>query len=95
MFHVILISVIACPDTQVQIEDGADGLPYTKTIGRLNVAVTDGNSAIAARYVCSDPTTAHSLYYTKGSNIEYKGKKCCVSKCAQSKTYVTSPTTPY
>jgi len=71
------------PGVAVQLEDGADDLPYTTTIGRLNVAVTDGNSTVAARYVSSDPTTAHTLYYTKGSNIEYKGKKCCVSKCTK------------
>jgi len=67
--------------------DGADNipplsaLPYTKTIGRLNLAVTNGKTAIAARYVCSDPSTAHSLYYTRGANIEYKERKCCVAKC--------------
>jgi len=72
------------PGVAVQFEDGADDLPYTETIGRLNVAVTDGNSTVTARYVCSDPSTAHTLYYTKGSNIEYKGKKCCVSKCPKS-----------
>lgn len=77
---------VAAPEAQVQIVDGANDLPYTKTIGRLNVAVTDGTSAIAARYVCSDPSTAHTLYYTKGSNIEYKERKCCVSKCPKSNT---------
>jgi len=65
--------------------DGADSLPYTQAIGRLNVAATDGNSTVAARYVCSDPKTAHSLYYTRGTSIEYKGKNCCVSKCPSPK----------
>jgi len=76
---------VATPDTQVQLADGADDLPYTKAIGRLNVAVTDGFSSVAARYVTSDPSTAHTLYYTKGSSIEYKGTKCCVSKCPNAK----------
>lgn len=71
---------------QKVIEDGADGLPYTNTIGRLNVAVSDGVSAVAARYVCSAPQTAHTLYYTKGASIEYKEKKCCVSKCLKNQT---------
>jgi len=66
-------------DTQTEA-DGAD-LPCTKAIGRLNLAVTDGASVVAARYVCSDPTTAHTLYYARGANIEYKGRKCCVAKC--------------
>jgi len=64
--------------------DGADELPalaYTTAIGRLNLAVTDGASIVSARYVCSDPSTAHSLYYTRGVRIEYKEKKCCVAKC--------------
>jgi len=71
------------PDMHVSTEaDGADGLPYTQTIGRLNLAVTDGSSTIAARYVTSDPSTAHTLYYARGSKIQYtKEKKCCVAKC--------------
>lgn len=78
------------PDTEVQQlqeeeeqePDGAD-LPCTKTIGRLNVSVTDGQSSIAARYVCSDPSTAHTLYYTRGERIEYIDRGgCCISKPA-------------
>jgi len=79
------------PDTQVGATepDGADAttqlaLPCTKAIGRLNLAVTDGTSAVTSRYVCSYPTTAHTLYYTRGASIEYKERKCCVSKCPNS-----------
>lgn len=64
--------------------DGADelpDLPYTNTIGRLNLAVTDGNSIVSARYVTSIPQTAHTLHYTRGLRIEYKGRNCCVAKC--------------
>jgi len=90
------------PDTQVKADanpdlDGANPpttLPYTKVIGRLNVAVTNGKSAIAARYVCSDPSTAHTLYYTRGANIEYKGKMCCVAKCASSQPMVVVSSEP-
>jgi len=82
------------PDTAVQQhdeqgqvqeeEDGPDGadLPYTQAIGRLNVSVTDGQSSIAARYVCSHPSTAHTLYYTRGESIEYIERGCCISKPA-------------
>jgi len=78
--------------------DGADtvptALPCTKAIGRLNLAVTDGKSAISSRYVCSDPTTAHTLYYTRGANIEYQGRKCCVSKCPNNKQMVIVSSEP-
>jgi len=76
-------SAVTLPDTQVQQEaDGAD-LPYTKAIGRLNVSVTDGTSCIAARYVCSHPSTAHTLCYTRGASIEYIERKCCIAKPAK------------
>jgi len=88
--HQIHALALAYENTAGEIS-GADGanevsgtLPYTTAIGRLNVAVTNGQSAIAARYVCSDPSTAHSLYYTRGTNIEYKEKKCCVARCTSS-----------
>jgi len=93
------------PDTQVrsngmkeeECADGADELPalaYTTAIGRLNLAVTDGASIVSARYVCSDPSTAHSLYYTRGVRIEYKEKKCCVAKCPNSQPMVVVSSEP-
>jgi len=76
------------PDTHMipnELEmDGADELPrlpYTTATGRLNLAVTDGKSVVSARYVTSPPQTAHTLHYTRGVRIEYKGRKCCVAKC--------------
>lgn len=72
----------ATPDTVVEA-DGADVIPalsYTKAIGRLNLAVTDGRSSVSSRYTCSTPSTAHTLYYTRGTGVEYKDKKCCVAK---------------
>lgn len=53
--------------------DGAsssDPLPPTRAIGRLNLAVTDGQSTCTTRYVSSNPDTAHSLYYSSGSKLE-------------------------
>jgi len=65
-------------DEHIQETEEADGasvrapLPYTKTIGRLNLAVSDGQSTCTARYVTSPPETAHTLYYCKGSRFEAK-----------------------
>lgn len=69
--------------------DGAgDALPLaeTKAIGRLNLAVTDGQSTVTSRYVSSAPETAHSLYYSAGSRYE-----CSQSKC---QVFMTPPTSP-
>jgi len=87
------------PDVQVEAEpDGADAtfapLPYTKAIGRLNLAVSDGRSSVSSRYVCSDPSTAHTLYYTRGASIEYKGRKCCVAKCPDKQQMVIVSSEP-
>lgn len=64
--------------------DGADvaatPLNYTSAIGRLNLAVTDGQSSVTSRYTCSHPSTAHTLYYTRGAGVEYQDNKCRVSK---------------
>lgn len=77
--------------------DGADGalgnlyadtpttsLRYTSVIGRLNLAVTDGQSSVSSRYTCSHPSTAHTLYYTRGTGVDYKDKKCLVRKSGSS-----------
>jgi len=61
--------------------DGASAgipLPPTRAIGRLNLAVSDGQSQCTARYVSSTPDTAHTLYYSTGSQFECKQKKCRV-----------------
>jgi len=96
-------SLEVSPDTRVNeileqdAPDGADELPqlvYTKAIGRLNLAVTDGNSTVSARYVCSDPSTAHTLYYARGARIDYQGKKCCVAKCPNSQPMVVVSSEP-
>lgn len=62
--------------------DGAEPicLPYTKAIGRLNLALTDGHTSIATRYVCTDPVSAHSLYYSRGTRVECKQHKFQVLK---------------
>jgi len=88
-------TTIATPDTQAEEDelDGAD-LPCTKATGRLNFAVTDGASIVSARYVSSNPSTAHSLYYTRGSRIEYKDRKCCVAKCPNSQPMVVVSSEP-
>lgn len=77
------------PDTPLYTNesDGADTttrLNYTSAIGRLNLAVTDGQSSITSRYTSSQPSTAHTLYYTRGDGIEFKGVKCCVTKTTPS-----------
>jgi predicted glutamine amidotransferase len=48
----------------------ASPLPPTRAIGRLNLAVTDGQSTCVSRYVTSRPDTAHSLYYSTGSKFD-------------------------
>jgi len=65
--------------------DGAEPicLPYTKAIGRLNLALTDGHTSIATRYVCTDPSQAHSLYYSRGTRVECKEHKFQVHKNSQ------------
>jgi glutamine amidotransferase len=85
----------AIPDKRVE-PDGADGADFecTTAIGRLNLAVTDGASTITSRYVTSDPSTAHTLYYTRGAGIEYKGSKCCVAKCPNSQPMVVVSSEP-
>jgi glutamine amidotransferase len=83
------------PDRSVEptVADGAD-LEHTGAIGRLNLAVTDGTSSVTSRYVTSDPSTAHTLYYTRGARIEYKGSKCCVAKCPNSQPMVVVSSEP-
>jgi len=53
-------------------------LPETVAIGRLNLAVTDGQSTCTSRYVSSAPETAHSLYYSTGSRYECTNHQCQV-----------------
>jgi predicted glutamine amidotransferase len=67
-------------------------LPPTRAIGRLNLAVTDGQSTCTSRYVSSTPDTAHSLYYSMGSKYECSGTKCNV--LAASSEITTPPKSP-
>jgi len=69
--------------------DGASqgsALPETVAIGRLNLAVSDGQSTCTSRYVSSAPETAHSLYYSTGSRYECTNHQCQV--------LVTPPASP-
>jgi predicted glutamine amidotransferase len=61
-------------------------LPETVAIGRLNLAVSDGQSTCTSRYVSSAPETAHSLYYSTGSRYEITNHQCQV--------LVTPPASP-
>jgi predicted glutamine amidotransferase len=78
-------------------ETEADGasvgapLPPTRAIGRLNLAVTDGQSTCTSRYVSSTPDTAHSLYYSMGSKYECSGTKCNVLAASAEITPPKSP----
>eukprot|EP01111_Echinosteliopsis_oligospora_P008025 TRINITY_DN2342_c0_g1_i1.p1 TRINITY_DN2342_c0_g1~~TRINITY_DN2342_c0_g1_i1.p1 ORF type:complete len:406 (+),score=101.56 TRINITY_DN2342_c0_g1_i1:124-1341(+) len=56
-------------------------LPETICIGRLNLAVTDGTSTCAARYVTSKPDTAHTLYYSTGTKL---AEECKVLRSSRS-----------
>jgi len=56
----------------------ASPLPYTRAIGRLNLALTDGQTICSTRYACSQPWTAHSLYYSTGSRFECTNHSCQV-----------------
>jgi predicted glutamine amidotransferase len=61
--------------------DGAsigEPLPETNGIGRLNLAVSDGQTTCTTRYVSSAPETAHSLYYSTGSRYECSNHQCQV-----------------
>lgn len=53
-------------------------LPETIAIGRLNLAVSDGQSTCTSRYVSSAPDTAHTLYYSTGSRYEITNHQCQV-----------------
>lgn len=84
------------PDQEIEEteEDGASvgaPLPPTRAIGRLNLAVTDGQSTCTSRYVSSTPDTAHSLYYSMGSKYECSGTKCNVLAAS---TEITPPKSP-
>jgi len=56
----------------------APPLPETVAIGRLNLAVSDGQSTCSSRYASSPPETAHTLYYSTGSRYECVGHQCQV-----------------
>lgn len=76
-------------EPQELLLDGASlgvPLPETRAIGRLNIAVSDGQSSATSRYVSSAPDTAHSLYYSTGSRYECTNHKCQV--------LVTPPASP-
>lgn len=47
-------------------------LPASSETGRLNFAVSDGQTTCTCRYVTSAPRTAHTLYYSTGSSFDTK-----------------------
>lgn len=72
--------------------DGAgfnDPLPPTRAIGRLNLAVSDGQSTCTSRYATSTPDTAHSLFFSTGSKFECANSKCHVLASSDPSTPVT------
>lgn len=74
---------------QDTVEDGASAgvpLPATVGIGRLNLAVSDGQTTCTSRYASSAHDTAHSLYYSTGSRFE-----CTKSQC---QVLLTPPASP-
>jgi len=86
------------PDGNEEMHDSdVDGasmtkpLPPTLAIGRLNLAVTDGQSTCTSRYVSSTPDTAHSLYYSMGSKYECSQAKAQV---LASSGLITPPASP-
>jgi len=83
-------------DIQEADVDGASvgaPLPPTRAIGRLNLAVTDGQSTCTSRYVSSTPDTAHSLYYSMGSKYELRSNHQC-QVLASSNGLITPPASP-
>jgi len=83
------------PSTTLESDDfSSDGashgtgspLSATVAIGRLNLAVSDGQSTCTSRYVSSPPETAHTLYYSTGSRYE-----CTKTSC---QVLVTPPASP-
>jgi len=76
---------IQCPPAEELTEldmDGADRsepLPPSAGIGRLNLAVSDGQTICTSRYVSSRPETAHTLYYSTGSHFDAENCKVALS----------------
>jgi len=74
--------------------DGAtigEPLPHTYAVGRLNLAVSDGQCTVTSRYATSAPETAHSLYYSTGSRFECTNHSCQV---LTSSNGITPPASP-
>jgi len=65
---------------EMTLDGASQGIPLPETIaiGRLNLAVSDGQSTCTARYASSRPDTAHSLYYSTGSRYECTNHHCQV-----------------
>lgn len=81
-----------------ELEDDGAGvataLPATCATGRLNLAVSDGQSTCTTRYASSPPETAHSLYYSTGSKFECLGTHCHVLASSNGITPPASPCIP-
>ncbi|EGC28667.1 hypothetical protein DICPUDRAFT_85249 [Dictyostelium purpureum] len=61
------------------VMEGAS-LAQTFTCGKLNLAVTDGNTVVISRYVTGQPENAHSLYWCRGSTIQCDKGHCLIGK---------------
>eukprot|EP01132_Coremiostelium_polycephalum_P003126 gene3126-3908_t len=53
------------------LDDGASSgtLSITKTCAKLNLAVSDGFTCVASRYVTGPSNCAHTLYWSRGSSL--------------------------
>ncbi|KAF2077373.1 hypothetical protein CYY_001301 [Polysphondylium violaceum] len=59
-------------------------LSITSAFGKLNLAVTDGKTVVASRYITGDPKCAHSLYWSRGPTIQFDKGSCRIGKCNDS-----------
>jgi len=79
--------------SESEVDGAANTAPLlpTQATGRLNLAVTDGQTTCSSRYVTSAPSTAHSLYYGTGSRLECNGQLCQVLNASAGITPPASP----
>jgi len=73
--------------------DGAsksEPLPPSFGIGRLNLAVSDGQTTCTSRYVSSDPKTAHTLYYSTGSHFDSQNCKVVTANPTEQSAVIVS-----
>lgn len=65
-------------------------LRQTNSCCKLNLAVTDGFTVVATRYVTGMPEAAHSLYWSRGSTIKFDDGHCQLGRSTDSSPHSKS-----